>query len=190
MGRRRWPLKMDAPCHSRCDTLKNHHYSKTKSAEHWSKFAALHQQWWRLQMNEKFSSGTKKPNKQITSYSNIQHLGGVNKLVKVKRKETVGELMHCPEDKRCRRQWECRERGLISCLMCKWQRRADEVDVNKQFLAILVLNKQATRSLVLKGQSPKYPLRMDVFWQVWLICIAKVRYLSSMITATSPRRWS
>ena len=95
--------------------------------------------------------------------------------------------MHCPEDKRCRRQWECRERGLISCLMCKWQRRADEVDVNKQFLAVLVLNKQATLSLVLKGQSPKYPLRIDAFWQVWLICIAKVRYLSSMITVTSPR---
>ena len=28
------------------------------SAEHRSKFAALHQQWWRLQPSEKFSSGT------------------------------------------------------------------------------------------------------------------------------------
>ena len=160
------------------------------SAEHRSKFAALHQQWWRLQRNEKLSNGTKKPNKLITSYSNIQHLGGVNKLVKAKRKETVGELMHFPEDKRCRRQWECRGLGQISCLMCKWQRRADEVDVNKQFLAVLVVSKQETLSLVLKGQSPKYPLRMDAFWQVWLICIAKVWYLSSMITVTSPRRWS
>ena len=29
-----------------------------KSAEHRSKFAAFHRQWWRLQMSEKFSSGT------------------------------------------------------------------------------------------------------------------------------------
>ena len=39
------------------------------SAEHRSKFAALHLQWWRLQMSEKFSSGTKnskqKTNKQL-----------------------------------------------------------------------------------------------------------------------------
>ena len=28
------------------------------SAEHRSKFAALHRQWWRLRMKEKFSSGT------------------------------------------------------------------------------------------------------------------------------------
>ena len=37
------------------------------SAEHRSKFAALHRQWWHLHMSEKFSSGTikpKKPNKQ------------------------------------------------------------------------------------------------------------------------------
>ena len=32
------------------------------SAEHRSKFAALHRQWWRLHMSEKFSSGTKTPN--------------------------------------------------------------------------------------------------------------------------------
>ena len=31
------------------------------SSEHRSKFAALHRQWWRLQMREKFSSGTKNP---------------------------------------------------------------------------------------------------------------------------------
>ena len=38
------------------------------SAEHRSKFAALHRQWWRLHMSEKFSSGTinfKQTDKQI-----------------------------------------------------------------------------------------------------------------------------
>ena len=30
------------------------------STEHRSKSTALHRQWWRLQMSEKFSSGTKK----------------------------------------------------------------------------------------------------------------------------------
>ena len=29
------------------------------SADHRSNFAAIHRQWWRLQMSEKFSSGTK-----------------------------------------------------------------------------------------------------------------------------------
>ena len=33
------------------------------SAEHRSKFAAIHRQWWRLHMSEKFSSGT------ITAYN-------------------------------------------------------------------------------------------------------------------------
>ena len=38
------------------------------SAEHRSKFAALHRQWWRLQMSEKFTSGTKKkPSKKQTN---------------------------------------------------------------------------------------------------------------------------
>ena len=31
------------------------------SDEHRSKFAALHRQWWRLHMSEKFSSGTINP---------------------------------------------------------------------------------------------------------------------------------
>ena len=31
------------------------------SAEHGSKFVALHRQWWRLNMSEKFSSVTKNP---------------------------------------------------------------------------------------------------------------------------------
>ena len=35
------------------------------SAEHRSKFAAHHRQWWRLQMSKKFSSGTKN-SKQIS----------------------------------------------------------------------------------------------------------------------------
>ena len=38
------------------------------SAEHRSKFAARHRQWWRLRMSEKFSSGTKNPNKQTKHY--------------------------------------------------------------------------------------------------------------------------
>ena len=37
------------------------------SAEHRSNFAALHRQWWRLFMSEKFSSGTNTPNKQTDS---------------------------------------------------------------------------------------------------------------------------
>ena len=44
-----------------CGTLKNHHCSMDTSAEHRSKFAALHQQWWHMDMSEKFLSGTKKP---------------------------------------------------------------------------------------------------------------------------------
>ena len=31
------------------------------SAEHWSKFAAYRQQWWRLHMSEKLSIGTINP---------------------------------------------------------------------------------------------------------------------------------
>ena len=33
-GPRRWPLKTDDPCHSRCETLKNHHCSMTMNAEY------------------------------------------------------------------------------------------------------------------------------------------------------------
>ena len=55
---------MDAPCHRRCSTLKNPHWSMTISAEHRSNFTALHWQWWHLHMSEKFSSGKKNPNKQ------------------------------------------------------------------------------------------------------------------------------
>ena len=47
------------PCHSTCGTLKNPHCSLAMSAENRSKFAALHQSWWRLHMSEKFSSGMK-----------------------------------------------------------------------------------------------------------------------------------
>ena len=38
--------------------LKRPHCSMAMSAEHRSKFAALHRQWWRLHMSVKFSSGT------------------------------------------------------------------------------------------------------------------------------------
>ena len=41
----------------------------TTSAEHRSKFAAFHRQWWRIHMSEKFSSGTQTPtntNKQFS----------------------------------------------------------------------------------------------------------------------------
>ena len=37
-------VKTDAPCHSRCGTLKNPHCSMAISAEYRSKFAALHRQ--------------------------------------------------------------------------------------------------------------------------------------------------
>ena len=58
-GPMRWPLYTDAPCHSRCGTL--------KSAKHRSKVATLHRQWRRFQMREKFSSGTK--NSKQTKHS-------------------------------------------------------------------------------------------------------------------------
>ena len=39
------------------------------SAEHRSQFAAFHRQWWRLQMSEKFSNGTKNsPKKTHLAY--------------------------------------------------------------------------------------------------------------------------
>ena len=59
------------PCHNRCATLKNSHYSIAMSAEHRSKFAALRRQWWRLLMSEKFSSGTKNPTQ--TNKLNLYH---------------------------------------------------------------------------------------------------------------------
>ena len=40
------------------------------SAEHKSKFTALHRQWWRLHMSEKFLSGTKNPKQTHTSLKN------------------------------------------------------------------------------------------------------------------------
>ena len=44
------------------------------SAEHRSKFAALHRQWWRLHMSEKFANGTinpKQTNKQTKNQIDI-----------------------------------------------------------------------------------------------------------------------
>ena len=40
------------------------------SAEHRSKFAAVHRSWWRLHMSEKFSSGAKKT-KQINKQTSF-----------------------------------------------------------------------------------------------------------------------
>ena len=50
---------MDAPCHSRCGTLKNPHCSMVQSAKHRLTFSALQLQCWPLVMTEKFSSGRK-----------------------------------------------------------------------------------------------------------------------------------
>ena len=50
---------MDAPYHSRCDTLKSSHCSMAMIAL--VKITALHRYWWRLHMSEKFSSGSKNP---------------------------------------------------------------------------------------------------------------------------------
>ena len=59
-GPRRWPWSKGLDrVHSRCGTLKNLHCSIAMSAEHRSKFASLHRQWWRLHMSEKFRSGRK-----------------------------------------------------------------------------------------------------------------------------------
>ena len=50
------------------------------SAEHRSKFAALHRQWWRLQISEQFLRGTQNPktnkqtNKQVIEMHTIAHL--------------------------------------------------------------------------------------------------------------------
>ena len=62
---------MDAPCYSKCGTLKNTHCSIAMSAEHGWKFAALHRQWRCLHMSEKFSSGMKNP-KQTKKHSFAQ----------------------------------------------------------------------------------------------------------------------
>ena len=39
------------------------------SAEHRSKFAALHRQWWHLHMSEKFSSGTENSKQANKNYA-------------------------------------------------------------------------------------------------------------------------
>ena len=76
---------MDAPCHSRCGTLKNPLCSKTMSAEHRSKFAALHRQWWRLYMSIKFSSETKN-HKQTKNNSRRRYMIGI---LPIRRKNYV-----------------------------------------------------------------------------------------------------
>jgi hypothetical protein len=52
------PEKNEVLCHSRCDTIKILHTQR-----HWAlsiglTFAALHLQWWRLHISDKFLSGT------------------------------------------------------------------------------------------------------------------------------------
>ena len=64
-GPRRWPLFTDDQCHSRCGTLKNPQCSRAMIAEHRSKFAALHWQWWRFQIRANSLMGRKAPNKQM-----------------------------------------------------------------------------------------------------------------------------
>ena len=58
MGPRRWPLLRVKPVSQYVWHAKTPHCSKAMSTEHRSKFAALHQQCWRLHMGEKFSSET------------------------------------------------------------------------------------------------------------------------------------
>ena len=47
---------MDGPRHSRCDTVKVPHCSMTTRVQYRLK-AALHRQWWRLYVSDKFSTG-------------------------------------------------------------------------------------------------------------------------------------
>ena len=61
---------INGPCRNGCGTLKNSHCSMAMSVEHRSKFAALHRQWWRLHISEKFSSwkiNSNKTNKIVTN---------------------------------------------------------------------------------------------------------------------------
>ena len=53
------------------------------SAEHRSKFAALHRNWWRLHTSEKFSSGTKNPqtNKQTNKQNKTKPLVRLDSMV-------------------------------------------------------------------------------------------------------------
>ena len=67
-GVRRLLLQNDVPCLSRCSKLKNPHCSMAVCADHRSKFAALYRWWWRLQMSERFLSGTK--NSKQTKHTN------------------------------------------------------------------------------------------------------------------------
>ena len=53
-------LKKDAPCHSRCDTLKIPHCSMALSAEH-DKFAVLHRLWRSLHFSKKNLGWDEKP---------------------------------------------------------------------------------------------------------------------------------
>ena len=54
----RWDSKKEVPCHSGYGTLKTPYCSMAVSAEHRPNFAAIHRQYWRLHMSERFLSGT------------------------------------------------------------------------------------------------------------------------------------
>ena len=73
--------KTNAPCHSRCGTQKNPRLV-AMSAEHRSKFAALHWQWCHFRLSEKFSSGTK--NHRQTNKHGFT-LGGIRRDVRMKK---------------------------------------------------------------------------------------------------------
>ena len=85
--------KTDVPCHSRCGTLKNPHRLVAMTAEHRSKFAALHWQWCRIHISEKFSSGTK--NHRQTNKHDFK-LGGIRRDVHLNKLDSPS-----PKDALC-----------------------------------------------------------------------------------------
>ena len=69
-GPRIWLLKTDFLCHKRCWTLRSHHCSTAISAEHSSDFASFYCGHGNVsKFSEKFSIGTKTPNKQNTMFT-------------------------------------------------------------------------------------------------------------------------
>ena len=56
------------PCHGRCGTLENPHFSMIICEENKVKISSPHRLWLCLHMSEKFSKGTKNPNKQSNKH--------------------------------------------------------------------------------------------------------------------------
>ena len=71
------------------------------SVEHWSKFAALHQQWWRLNMSEKISVG-RKPQTNKTRLKNSRV--GWKTTNKQNRIEKILECDEKPPNKQTNKQ--------------------------------------------------------------------------------------